>query len=327
MFAWAARGWSASGPRAVRGRRAGGPWVRAKVRVHRITDRPGRRGLFAGPSHGRLQVDLAGAASAAISAPSAPRPFRLLRLLRPLRAGLPVRSRRRRSPTNRNRPPRWRSREGDATAEGGCRVLSQDQLGYPRISCGRTSAASGGRPVLRSSAPSPEQPLAASAPSSPEQRCVRGRRCGHRGSADSASCPRSCLLLRISDDGPSPDSHVGKKGAFRAMVGWCDSSGLTRFRLVPPGRSLVPAATAGKDGPRVCRDQVEGVREASVMGAGDRRRARPAARLGAYGPRWPWTCGGRGPGAVTGRTGQRPRGSGWPSRRSGHLRRGRQATA
>lgn len=133
----------------------------------------------------------------------------------PLRAG-PFGRSLRWVPTKRNRPLRRRAHKVGAAAEGGC-------PGYPRISCGRTSAASGGRPVLRSRAPCPGLPLAASVPSSPEQCCVRGRRCGHRGSADSASCPRSCLLLRISDDGPSPDSHVGKKGAFRVRVAECDS--------------------------------------------------------------------------------------------------------
>lgn len=76
----------------------------------------------------------------------------------------------------------------------GCHHRGRLSCRSPRISCGRTSAASGGRPVLRSRAPCPGQPFAASVPSSPELRCVRGRRCGHRGSVGSASCPRSCLL-------------------------------------------------------------------------------------------------------------------------------------
>lgn len=181
-------------------------------------------------------------------------------------------------PQTENRPLRRRAHKVGAAAEGGC-------PGYPRISCGRTSAASGGRPVLRSRAPCPGLPLAASAPSSPEQCCVRGRRCGHRGSADSASCPRSCLLLRISDDGPSPDSHVGKKGAFRVRVAECDSPRPRPAPARPSGACAHShgAAVAGEGGPYAGRDQAGAARALSVAGTAEIRRGHVKSSVGRYG--------------------------------------------
>jgi hypothetical protein len=79
--------------------------------------------------------------------------------------------------------------------------------------------------------------------------------------------------LRISDDGPSPDSHVGRKGAFQVTVAECDSP---RPRTAPvcPTRSLaltgalVLAAAAGDDGPYTGRDEVEGGAGGAGVGGG-----------------------------------------------------------